>query len=43
MNDLLTKFKEEKVAKYKGGLYHKTQINLAYNSNRIEGSKLSEE
>ncbi|MDR3219763.1 MAG: hypothetical protein LBU22_12455, partial [Dysgonamonadaceae bacterium] len=27
----------------KGGLYHKTQINLAYNSNRIEGSRLTEE
>jgi len=24
-------------------LYHKTQVNLAYNSNRIEGSKLTEE
>ncbi|GHV07200.1 hypothetical protein AGMMS50229_13530 [Campylobacterota bacterium] len=34
---------EEKQAKQKGGLYHKTQINLAYNSNRIEGSKLTEE
>lgn len=34
---------EEKNAKLKGGLYHKTQINLAYNSNRIEGSKLTEE
>lgn len=27
----------------KGGIYHQTQIRLAYNSNRIEGSKLSEE
>jgi Fic family protein len=27
----------------KGGLYHQTQIKLAYNSNRIEGSALSEE
>jgi len=35
--------KEEKDAKRKGGLYHKTQVNLAYNSNRIEGSKLTEE
>ena len=40
---LLTYLKEEKDAKRKGGLYHKTQINLAYNSNRIEGSKLTEE
>ena len=35
--------KEEKDARRKGGLYHKTQVNLAYNSNRIEGSKLTEE
>lgn len=34
---------EEKQAKLKGGLYHKTQVNLAYNSNRIEGSRLTEE
>ncbi|MDR2088120.1 MAG: Fic family protein [Clostridiales Family XIII bacterium] len=27
----------------KGGLYHATQIRFAYNSNRIEGSRLSEE
>ena len=43
MNKLLTSLKEEKESKRKGGLYHKTQINLAYNSNRIEGSKLTEE
>lgn len=40
---LSTYLKEEKKVKLKGGLYHKTQINLAYNSNRIEGSKLTEE
>jgi Fic family protein len=43
MNHLLPYLKEEKEAKQKGGLYHKTQINLAYNSNKIEGSKLTEE
>ncbi|SRR5690554_2239712 len=43
MNRLLSYFKEEKQAKRKGGLYHKTQITLAYNSNKIEGSKLTEE
>lgn len=43
MNKLSTYLKEEKLAKRKGGLYHKTQVNLAYNSNRIEGSKLTEE
>jgi Fic family protein len=41
--NLITCFKEEKNVKRKGGLYHKTQVNLAYNSNRIEGSKLTEE
>jgi Fic family protein len=35
--------REEKNMRLKGGLYHQTQIKLAYNSNRIEGSKLSEE
>lgn len=34
---------QEQQTKIKGGLYHKTQINLAYNSNKIEGSKLTEE
>jgi Fic family protein len=43
MSDLLTYIKDEKDAKRKGGLFHKTQVNLAYNSNRIEGSKLTEE
>ncbi|MDR3217659.1 MAG: hypothetical protein LBU22_01545 [Dysgonamonadaceae bacterium] len=43
MNKLTTYLTEEKQAKRKGGLYHKTQVNLAYNSNRIEGSRLTEE
>jgi len=42
MNLLLT-LREEKSSGLKGGLYHQTQIKLAYNTNRIEGSKLSEE
>jgi len=40
---ILTYLKREKDTKLKGGLYHKTQVNFAYNSNRIEGSKLTEE
>lgn len=40
---LLEKLQEEKSSNLKGGIYHKTQIKLAYNTNRIEGSKLSEE
>lgn len=40
---LLYKLLEEKEMKLKGSLYHLTQIKLAYNSNRIEGSNLSED
>jgi DNA-binding Xre family transcriptional regulator/fido (protein-threonine AMPylation protein) len=42
-NPLLHLLREEKDMKLKGGLYHQTQVKLAYNSNRIEGSKLSED
>lgn len=38
---LLKRLLEEKNNKIKGGIYHETQILLAYNSNHIEGSKLS--
>ncbi|NLA25225.1 MAG: Fic family protein [Bacteroidales bacterium] len=41
--DLIKLLIEKKNAKRKGGLYHKTQIAFAYNSNRIEGSRLTEE
>jgi Fic family protein len=34
---------KEKDMNYNGGLYHETQIKLAYNSNRIEGSTLTED
>ena len=40
---LLEVLKEEKASKYPGGIYHKTQIELTYNSNHIEGSRLSHE
>lgn len=40
---LLNVLLEEKNHKIKGGLYHQTQIQMAYNSNHIEGSTLSEE
>lgn len=38
---LLDILQEEKVSKYPGGIYHKTQINLTYNSNHMEGSRLT--
>ena len=41
--ELLKILREEKSIGLKGGIYHRTQIKLAYNTNRIEGSKLSEE
>jgi Fic family protein len=41
--NLLKILQEEKSIGLKGGIYHQTQIKLAYNTNRIEGSKLSEE
>lgn len=40
-NVLLNHLKEQKDMKLKGGIYHRTQIDLTYNSNRIEGSKLT--
>jgi Fic family protein len=43
MIDILKLLLEEKNMNYKGGLYHETQIKLAYNSNRIEGSQLTED
>ncbi len=42
-NKILQALREEKYAKISGGLYHETQVQLTYNSNRIEGSKLSED
>jgi len=42
-NNLLNILKEEKDSNTKGGIYHKVQISLTYNSNHIEGSKLTED
>lgn len=38
---LLNILKEQKDMKLKGGIYHRTQIDLTYNSNKIEGSRLT--
>lgn len=40
-NILLNILQSEKGRKYSGGIYHKTQIELTYNSNHIEGSRLT--
>lgn len=43
MNAIYKCLVDEKERGYKGGLYHLTQIKFAYNSNHIEGSKLTED
>lgn len=40
---LLETLKAEKTSKLHGGIYHKIQIDLTYNSNHIEGSRLTHE
>lgn len=39
--DLLTRLEQEKEAGVPGGIYHRIQIELTYNSNHIEGSRLT--
>ena len=41
--NILEVLREQKNMKLKGGLYHNTQITFAYNTNHIEGSKLTED
>ena len=38
---LLDILQEQKNSKFSGGIYHKTQIDLTYNSNHMEGSRLT--
>ena len=38
---LLTALREQKASRLAGGIYHRTQIDLTYNSNHIEGSRLT--
>ena len=40
---LKTELIEQKKSKFKGNIYHYSQVNFAYNSNKIEGSHLSED
>lgn len=40
---LLNVLREQMKMRLKGGIYHRTQIDLTYNSNHIEGSRLSHE
>ena len=41
--NVLDRLKEERSMRLKGCLYHYTQIKFAYNTNRIEGSQLTED
>ena len=43
MSQLLIRLREEKEMQLRGGIYHRVQIDLTYNSNHIEGSRLSKE
>lgn len=38
---LLERLREEKASAMRGGIYHRVQVELTYNSNHIEGSRLS--
>ena len=42
-NAILQILRDEKTAKISGGLYHELQVRMTYNSNHIEGSKLTED
>ena len=42
-NPILQVLREEKDAKISGGLYHELQVRMTYNSNHIEGSRLTED
>ena len=40
-SSLLEILREQKASKMTGGIYHKVQIELTYNSNHMEGSRLT--
>ena len=42
-NPLLQTLRDEKAVRLSGGLYHELQVRMTYNSNHMEGSRLSEE
>lgn len=43
INHILQTLDKERMLKLSGGLYHETQVRLTYNSNHIEGSRLTED
>ena len=43
VSPLLQSLREQKEGRMKGGIYHRIQIDMTYNSNHIEGSRLTKE
>jgi Fic family protein len=43
VSPLLAALREQKETRMKGGIYHRVQIDLTYNSNHMEGSRLTKE
>lgn len=43
ISPLLRALREEKAHRMPGGIYHRTQVDLTYNSNHIEGSRLTKD
>ena len=43
LNVILQTLRDEKEGRISGGLYHELQVRMTYNSNHIEGSKLTED
>lgn len=43
LTPLLARLRQERECRLRGGIYHRTQIELTYSSNHIEGSRLTKE
>ena len=43
INRIKSELIKQKETKFKGNIYHYSQVNFAYNSNKIEGSRLTSE
>ena len=43
VNKIKNELIKQKESKFKGNIYHYSQVNFAYNSNKIEGGKLTED
>ena len=41
ISPLLARLKDERASRMSGGIYHKVQVELTYNSNHMEGSQLT--